>query len=242
MRPNHRVRPDYKPTDRRKLVLYADRQKHGWMLRLSGHVPLMISIIALGTSIFSAYQTRLHNRLSATPDIVGARHFGINAKDPPSFLLENKGLGPAKIKDLRIYYEDKQVTDLDEIGYREGEIFKGQLPFWSQPVGSYIVRPGEVYWLYHTRADNIESWEGWRRLVKDKLFVTGVQCSIYNDCSSFCIGKDDDQRACQEIEKELLRPSEGLPGLSEPLNGTFCVDPSCSPLLHTAHFFAFGVP
>lgn len=73
-------------------------------------IAILISLIALGASIWQAHLSRAHNRLSVKPVLVGhsSDHEGVY-----SLRVTNEGLGPAIITDARVY---RQGAMLDEKG------------------------------------------------------------------------------------------------------------------------------
>jgi hypothetical protein len=73
--------------------------------RLTAYVPLFISVVALCLSLWSAYATRLHNRLTVRPfvsvglDLVGP------ATDKVGLSLRNDGFAMASLRNLQIYFD-----------------------------------------------------------------------------------------------------------------------------------------
>ena len=82
-------------------------------------VPIVIAGFALFVSIWHGYQTRKHNRLGVTPKIrFDYRILAENTR--PGLFLLNAGMGPAIIKQVTIFFDEKPIPisstkDLDKI-------------------------------------------------------------------------------------------------------------------------------
>ena len=63
---------------------------------------VIIAIAALSTSIWQAFLTRKHNRLSVTPSITTTST--VVAGEPVSCIFENHGVGPATIMSVKLSY------------------------------------------------------------------------------------------------------------------------------------------
>jgi len=68
---------------------------------------VLISILALGLTVWHGYSTRKHNILSVKPMLV----FQLDRANKFQFNLKNTGIGPALICDFKIKFDGKVVAD-----------------------------------------------------------------------------------------------------------------------------------
>lgn len=75
---------------------------------------LFIAVLALITSVWNAYSTRKHNRLSVKPNLTVHNEI---SSERIIFSLENNGVGPAIIKSFALISGDKEITCIDGLAY-----------------------------------------------------------------------------------------------------------------------------
>lgn len=168
---------------------------------ISKYVPLFISVLALVTSVYSAMQTRLHDRLSARPFIYFSRVLDAGANELGLFLA-NDGLGSATVSNMRVYFDEKRVNSFDEISEKilNMNILSQTTPGWDYD-GSFdtVLRSGAVLKLYHTSRSNVQNVRSFRTIIRQRLFIIVYICSMYNECNYTCTNVGDNDCRKQEI-------------------------------------------
>lgn len=98
---------------------------------LSGHAEAVIAVCALAFTVYQAFLSRRHNRLSVTPHlaIFPNTHSAVS-QGVVSVELLNNGLGPAIIKNYQVYFDNRLIADCDHkklTGFFENlDLIKGQ--------------------------------------------------------------------------------------------------------------------
>lgn len=82
---------------------------------LRGAAAGIVALAAVGLAVWEGLENRRHNRLSVVPNVDAARDFDMR-EQTFSFGLLSSGLGPALIRDLRIYLDGERVYDRDPDG------------------------------------------------------------------------------------------------------------------------------
>jgi hypothetical protein len=172
----------------------------------SKYAPIFISVIALATSIYSAMLTRSYDRLSARPFVQFYRETDIAAEEVGLNML-NDGLGPAVISDMRIHLDGKKVDDFDTVSSDNLDLFLDTTPSWEHE-GPYdfIIRSGSKAKIYYTKTSNVSNTEGFRNLIRNRLFAIVYVCSKYDECGYKCSTVADDE--CRNVETRLA-PASG---------------------------------
>lgn len=121
------------------------------------YLALAVSIVAVALSVWSAWETRRYNRLSVTPAV------HIRADSKGTFALINNGIGPARLEEVRFYYEgelsrpnrqffEKITNDLNPP--------KDANVRWDILIGKNIhIAPGQERILYGFMTDNLPTPE-----------------------------------------------------------------------------------
>lgn len=109
----------------------------------------VVALTALGVSIWQGYETRKHNRLSVTPNLVYYTQFSPTDK-LQGFNITNNGLGPAIIDNFTIYVDDYLVNTQAASTWLEVidklELDRSWITYnWLEP--GYAIRPDETVWL-----------------------------------------------------------------------------------------------
>jgi hypothetical protein len=194
--------------------------------RMSQHVPLFISVLALGLSIWSAAESRRHDRLSVQPSTRFWREGDARAK-AVGLYIENSGLGPAIISDLRIYLDGNPITNLDDISNATATNYKDVTPSWTFLPFAFTIKSGDRIAIFATPPDNVESMSEFRYLTDKRLFLVAKPCSFYQQCTIFCSTKDDPQ--CEEEEKKISKRTRWNSPLPPLQPEGFPLDHSSSP-------------
>ncbi|MGE0723729.1 MAG: hypothetical protein AB7O45_05110 [Alphaproteobacteria bacterium] len=150
---------------------------------IARHIPLFISLVALSTSIFSAWQTRVHNRLTHTPYVTSHTAYGQLPESGLFFV--NDGLGLAQVRNTRVYYRGQRIASADALFRIE--------PWFNQPFFRFqtydhdlSIRAGSRHMLFHADSSQVPDAARWSEFLLRDLFVIAEACSIYGDCRIFC--------------------------------------------------------
>ena len=173
--------------------------------RIGAYVPIFISVLALVTSVWSAYATRTHNRLSVRPAVGFEREMAGTKSGRAGFSLRNDGFGPARVSKLHLYLDGKPLSHWREIAPALKVALSdlnasGADVEWYEFEGSATLRAGELRPLYIIKITPERSTPLLDELLEKRLFMSVEYCSIYDECNYACVHFDDD--AC---EAELLR-------------------------------------
>jgi hypothetical protein len=179
--------------------------------KLSPHGTLIIAVLSLFLSIWTAYGTRLHDQLSLRP---GVSYLWHTSEDDPEvgLFIENTGSGPARIDETKIYLDTKpidriwQVTDMTTSLYKDGKPAA-----WGQYKQGYILGNGQTIPIYHAKSQDVENWDGLVNLLRGstrpprpaRLFVISKVCSMYDECFYVCSNVEDkDCRIAEDYMKK----------------------------------------
>jgi hypothetical protein len=176
------------------------REKKNFIEKLSNYVPLFISVLALATAIWSAMQTRMHNQLSVRPDVRFLLELARGADDV-GLGIENNGLGPAILGEMRIYLDGRKLGTFDEISTIMPTIWKEKTPFWRVVRYGITIKPGNSIKIYWTKPDNIQDWDAFDALISNRLFVIARSCSMYDECEDICSTVSNDDCRAEEAKQ-----------------------------------------
>jgi hypothetical protein len=160
---------------------------------------LFVSILAIGTSIWSGSETRKHDRYSLQPGVSYIYRVN-NAPEGVGIFLENNGSGPARISETRVYLDNKYV-DFGRITDQVVSMYAKERPTSFYIKKGYVLGSGKEVGLYVTPVDNVKDWDGFRNLIWNRIFVIFKVCSMYNECFYVCLGKEDEE--CEPTDKRL---------------------------------------
>jgi hypothetical protein len=175
-------------------------QQKGPYEKLTQHIPLFISILALALSIWSAFESRRHDRLSVRPDIRFHRETNSGGKEVGLYIM-NDGLGPAIIRNMRTYLDGKLISDVDEIAAQTVTNYKRTTPGWHYSKFDFTIKTAETFALLFTDPENVQSMGAFSELIRRRVFVIAKACSFYDECRVFCSTVDDDQ--CEIEERKV---------------------------------------
>lgn len=142
-------------------------------------VAVVLSVAALLTSIIEVNFVRQELRSEAWPYISLHRAY---SSEGYTIKLENKGVGPARLREVKLYYDNTEVTDLDQtiidiVG--EENAFSYDVYGANNPAPG-VISSGEAVYLFSV------PWERRTRMLVErmdrKISVTACYCSIYDDC------------------------------------------------------------
>ncbi|WP_300527188.1 hypothetical protein [Maricaulis sp.] len=142
-------------------------------------IAVLISVSALGVSIFEASTQRANQRAAVWPYVEIYANY---SSDGYLLALENKGVGPARLRWARMLVDGEVISDLDamvlaELG--EDEAFSYDLYGATDPSGR-VFSPRETGTLFTV------PWEERTRRLINQLYgridIQACYCSIYDEC------------------------------------------------------------
>ena len=156
---------------------------------------IFISVLALGTAIWSSYQTWENNRLSVLPKI-DFQFDTREGRNPVGLSVLNVGVGPAVVRKFRILSGDKEFKNwvdlIEDIGeptltnvgqrLREAEWWlpsEGEFLSAGETIPTFVVRDGNGL------NDKIQR-ENLNKFLKLTLQVVIEYCSVYDRCWIAC--------------------------------------------------------
>ena len=142
-------------------------------------VAIVLSLAALGVSVFEVSTIRDEQRIQAWPYVSLTEHYG-----PEGFRIDvtNKGIGPARVRDVIVRFDGEVYDNLDELilnAVGEENAFSYDLYSVTNPAFSVMspeerIRLFAVPWEPRTRL-LVEQWEG-------RVEVNLCYCSVYDEC------------------------------------------------------------
>lgn len=141
--------------------------------KIAAYSTVLISICALALSIFSAIESQKHDRISVQPRLEFTNSHAKTA-DEAGIYLENNGLGPAFVTDLRIYFNGNRMGHWQNAAYAaaiENEnLFKNiELVYWTD-FTNLTIRSGARQKLLYTPGSNAAE-DDFGEMLRVRLFV-----------------------------------------------------------------------
>jgi hypothetical protein len=171
--------------------------------QLNTYAPLFVSVLALSTSIWSAYETREHDRLSLQPHVYYTRDFrpvsDTGAKQNVGLFMINGGMGSAEVVETRIYFDGIRVNNWSGV-FSRVNLGKGIQGF-VRPTAYYLM-PGQKIDILSAAATAAVDMPGFQNLIYKRLFLISNICSVYEECRLVCSTVAPDEK-CREEEAQL---------------------------------------
>jgi hypothetical protein len=171
-------------------------------------MPLLVSLAALGLAVWSAYETRTHDRLTVMPfvdfslDLVGP------ASEKVGISLRNDGFGPAEIEETGVYLDGKAVGGWEPV-QDVLRAFPGPHidARWRWLPAKTPLRAGERRFLYTADSSAIseENRKPFNDLIQNRILVFVRACSIYQDCQVKCSSTSYEASGTCESQWRRLR-------------------------------------
>jgi hypothetical protein len=152
-------------------------------------LPLVISVCAISLTIYQAYNTRRHTRLSVQPRLDWTVQLGPDGGI--AYSLVNDGFGPAILRELNVKLDGEVVgpdgpatcAEIDRRLGREGDAWDTAC---FDMEGEYVIRAGNGVVVYESqRAAGAPAPAGTPPLGPEdylRLMPEGGYCSFYEDC------------------------------------------------------------
>ena len=158
------------------------RSKYQRMLQ---SVPLFISLLALSVSVYSSWETRLHNRISVRPIVF----FKANANERNGDLglsVSNTGLGPAILSNLTIFLDGQRVEGWGEILNGSDCIFTDnqKVDFFDFTI--FLLKENATFNFLRTDTSGILDQKRFRDLILSRIVLRITACSLYEECATLC--------------------------------------------------------
>lgn len=136
---------------------------------------LIVSLITAFASIYSAFIDRAYARSSVWPRVEIHRTYNNNDEPYFSYIVNNKGTGPAVIKYAKLSYENKPVKSWPSyLEMRSGRT----IGHTQSHIGSKVLSAGESIKPMETRDKEVAALLA----DKDGLHIELCYCSIYDEC------------------------------------------------------------
>ena len=172
--------------------------------KVSSYTPLFISLLALSLSIWSAYATRLHNRLTVRPIVTIGHDLVGPATDRVGISLKNDGFAPAAISDVALYLDGRRLKNWEPVqdvlrAFPEPRIKTR----WRWLPANAALRPGEVKYLYSAESSDIseENPKLFNDVLRTRLTLFVKACSAYEECELMCLTSTS--ASCEDEQRRL---------------------------------------
>ena len=137
---------------------------------------IIVAVLALLLTVFSAAATHKHERLSVIPKLSFDWNTGSN--DVIGLFVENSGAGPAVIRTFTITGD-------------EMALFAWYRLFTKPPVvttyfPTYFFQAGARSALITAKRENVKDIDAFKRLIGGGVLLTIEYCSVYGDCWTEC--------------------------------------------------------
>lgn len=169
---------------------------------VTAFLALMISLAALGVSIYEAQIMReqqvilqTQQKASFFPYITQNQSFNFGEKGSYKYTIKNKGIGPAKIREITLSLNGEVVKTYSDLLGKLEKLFPKESNFSLSYFGvdTYFLDPKEKITMVELKFDEFENSY---KIVGSLLFEYEIcYCSIFEDCWS--------------LNKEGEEPTEG---------------------------------
>ncbi len=193
--------PEEPSESRRVLVELAPSAKTRFE-KISSYSAFVISVAAIVISVRSAIETRHHNKLSVKPNVIFLIQ-GSSADPEVGIFVDNGGLGPAQIMETRIYLDGEQIHHWQDITKRMSDYWTAGTPTWFYSDRPYTLRTGQNRGLYYVAPKHVANWEGFNKLIWNRIFVISKVCSMYDECEYVCSFLENSK--CKTHEDQLQK-------------------------------------
>lgn len=160
-------------------------------------IAIVISLSALGVSVFEVTSIKDSQKASVWPYLEITQNY---SADGFKVTVTNKGIGPALLGNVGLYYDDQSVTSSDQLDAVIRDVIGPERAFsydtyMMRVVSNGVLSPGEevvlfgVPWTADTRA--------FVQNVSKDVTAKGCYCSVYDDCWSVAFdGVPKKTKAC----------------------------------------------
>jgi len=107
--------------------------------------------------------------------------------------IQNEGLGPGLLQNLRVYYRGKiiydehtnnweSIVDANRTMFHDGPIV------WTSSSYQSTIPTNSTFWILRTKPDNITNMTVFDRDFVSQITVAFELCSLYEECVPQCAG------------------------------------------------------
>jgi hypothetical protein len=169
---------------------------------------LVVSLVAIGLGIQESRLTREHERLSVVPKL-DTKFVDGSDGEITGIVLENKGLGPAHVLNVRLSTGGKFVAEIyddnqwkivfNELGSPHPDVRTfSAMTDWFIPAG------GSIPLLWQRNKERTESGVAFLRNAKERLLISSCFCSLYDECWSLVAPGQDDEPCESPLARYFL--------------------------------------
>ncbi len=154
---------------------------------------LWVTTIGTGIARDAAEKEAEFRKLSSLPGL-DLKFADGSDKDVTGIVLENTGLGPARIANLQVYVAGERVASgvtrdedwlrvLDAVSAVRPEVVPGGRIRFSSFYGAFTIAAGESKpLLYVSNSEMTESSRGLIQAARDVMKIAACMCSLYDEC------------------------------------------------------------
>ncbi len=161
----------------------------------------VVSISALGVSIYEAYLMREQQQAAVMP-ILEAWSY-ISESDGFGVNVANKGIGPARVMSVTVRLDGEPVRSWRVL---YGELLGRDVPsFAMSMITGNVMAPGEIVTAlsFEASADAVELWRG-----SDRVSLAICYCSVFEQCWLYLledlqagVPETEEVRGCEAVEE-----------------------------------------
>jgi hypothetical protein len=156
-----------------------------------------IASLALAVSVWSARETREHDKISTMPSLTFTWYTDANSDDDQGIELSNVGLGPAKVTGFQIMLDDKPMSLVDVVASftEENKPASNEVRFRHvEPSSSAPIGAGKDIPLIRIATKNPDLRSKVEKFLW-RLKVRVTSCSFYGECSDIFFPSHDAWRS-----------------------------------------------
>ena len=146
---------------------------------------LVVSLFALGVSIWQTHRSQLLARVSARPHVDFVYQLD-SAHERPGLYLANSGMGPAVIREIELYLDGNRVATWQDLSNRvRGERdhpWKTREPSWLDIGTGTHMKTDERLGVFVTTKDNVKDYATFERLHWQRVGIWIKYCSMHDEC------------------------------------------------------------
>jgi hypothetical protein len=155
---------------------------------------LIVAVLALAVSLWSAYEDRRHKRLSVRPQLLISFNYN-QTKSEANWILTNSGLGPAIVERFEVYVDDKPQESWEALANAIG--FAGPRTFGFSHLYSHQNVPA----AFSVNRFNVNSSNGFEAVARnwERVRMEVCYCSLYEECRVVSSRKESERtvRSCE---------------------------------------------
>lgn len=168
---------------------------------------VVVGLCALGVSFYQTLIMREQQRELSEQrraEMWPNLEMGVNNQgDRIRFIVINSGIGPARIKAIRMSHKGEPIQDWDQLV--EKALDRTDIPYSNSQISDRVLPPGEIIESFGVEGELVEPLSTYLYELEAEI----CYCSIYDDCWTYSILKDE-QRALNEVSTCEVRDDDFL--------------------------------